>query len=836
MKALLVVPSFLLLSLPLTLGAQEPADSTQNRVATQDVEAPPLWVGARLSDLLIARRAGFLVSPAGGAVGSAGRFRIRGPQTIADDRMPLVILDGLRMDAASELFGGSARLEDLNPEEIASIEVIPGAAGTAVYGPGAANGVIVVRTKEGRRGAPKWEVYSEAGVRRPYRRWPVRYGGIDADNASVRFRSGDCSLRAVAAGSCVQDSIFRYGAYAYSSELRTAVTRQNGLAVSGGVPQVDYYLSGEFDGDGGLFALSSGEAERLAALGQPPRDATRYPEHYGGAHLRGNLRLRPSSALEVVLRTATMSNDVRLPAPNPSLRYDPFRGDWFQVENTQALDRWLRAADVEWRPLPRFRVRYAIAYDHARRRDRTLQRWAEGPRSPEFAPTGWVTQGGVGIDTRAFHVSAVYEFGSPRGAWFRTTIGFEHDRFQRDSGQLVATLDSGTTTIDSAAPYASYALFVRGRDRGLYVQQQVDFKGRLEVTAGLRRDEFQFYSGAVVHPSIAVSWLALPSMRVRTAYGSAGRRPKLYASEPERTRELTVGADGTLLAGRVHAGATLYSMRSNVVGVYTSTPLPGYPAPVSIPGARVSNRGIEIAVSGQVVRRPEAAFDVTVTAWGNRNRVTALDGPQVFGLGGSYFEGYPAGGFWSVPVVAFNDANGDGIIYPNEVSGLWPRWAGTPYPTQGAALTGDLRVRGVRLGATLDYQAGHTAFNQAAWVACLYLQCREVVDPATPLAQQAEAVASANWPAPRFFEDADFLKLREVWVSIGAPRGLATALRARAATLALVGRNLHTWTGYSGIDPEPTVFVTGNGSPEAVEDRLVMPRLPEWSLRLRLTY
>jgi hypothetical protein len=85
-------------------------------------------------------------------------------------------------------------------------------------------------------------------------------------------------------------------------------------------------------------------------------------------------------------------------------------------------------------------------------------------------------------------------------------------------------------------------------------------------------------------------------------------------------------------------------------------------------------------------------------------------------------------------------------------------------------------------------------------------------------------------------EDADFLKLREVWVSVAAPRAIAAALRARAATIAVVGRNLLTWTGYSGVDPEPVIAEAPVGQIEFIADRLVLPALPEWSLRVRLAY
>ena len=856
MKTRLFVSFFLLYLLPHTLDAQgvpdsaarpDSASSTRQSMAIREIESPPLWVGARLSDMLTARTAALRVSPARGALGSPGRFRVRGAQTIADDRMPLVILDGMRLSAASGTLGGAARLEDLNPEEIASIEVIPGAASAALYGPGAANGVIVVRTREGREGRPRWEIYSEAGTRRPFGVWPAWYGGIDADNADSTYRTGRCALPAVGQGLCVQDSIFRYNPYGYTGQLRTAIARQHGVAVSGGLPWLDYFVAGELDGDGGAYALSSDEVSRLTGLGQPPRDRTRYPEREGGSHLRTNLRLRPLSALVVQLRGARITGDGRLPPVNPNLRYDPFRGDWFQLETTQTLNRRLGGADVEWSPLGRLSLHGVIGYDRVRRSDKFLQRWGEGPRTSGTPPLGSISDGRTAIDTRTAGLSAAYEFGSPERVAFRTIVGYEHNRFERDSSLLRALLDSGATALDTTGGlWSGYWESWEGSSRALYVQQQVSFRERFDITAGLRRDKFKYFSKAAVHPSVAVSWVAragrtgaVGSIRARAAYGSAGRGPN--ALEHERTREWTAGLTSAFLAERVQVAITLYDLRSDVLQFVPSIPSGGPPLLGYAPGAEITNRGIEIVVSGHVVERPGAALGMTLVAWGNRNRLAALPGPPVFGSRGGYVVGYPVGGYWSQPPAGFSDVNNDGIIALSELTpgAAGSRvWAGTPYPTQGAALTADLTLRGgVRLGATLDYQAGHTLFNEVEWTACASWQCRALVDPATPLAQQANALAALGGSTPPgFFEDADFLKLREIWMSVEVPRRIVDALRARSATLAFVGRNLHTWTRYSGIDPEPTADEPLLGGPELIADRLVMPRLPEWTLRVRLTY
>ena len=122
--------------IPIAVRAQQPADTSVRgdsglEYISRPDEMEQYRTGARFSDLLVVRgeRAGLRVSPAAGPLGLIGQIGFRGPQTLVDDRLPLVILDGMRLDAASGLLGGTSRLEDINPDDIESIEVLSPAQG-----------------------------------------------------------------------------------------------------------------------------------------------------------------------------------------------------------------------------------------------------------------------------------------------------------------------------------------------------------------------------------------------------------------------------------------------------------------------------------------------------------------------------------------------------------------------------------------------------------------------------------------------------------------------------------------------------------------------------------
>ena len=111
-------------------------------------------LGARASNVYVART--------NGDPGAGTNIRIRGANTISGSSVPLVILDGVPI-SNSTLYGGGnggrdggvsqqSRLNDINPEDIESVEILKGAAAAALWGSRAANGVLVITTKNGQAG------------------------------------------------------------------------------------------------------------------------------------------------------------------------------------------------------------------------------------------------------------------------------------------------------------------------------------------------------------------------------------------------------------------------------------------------------------------------------------------------------------------------------------------------------------------------------------------------------------------------------------------------------------------------------------------------------------
>src|SRR5690606_15215233 len=114
--------------------------------------------------ILQGRAAGVQVTSNSGAPGGEMTIRVRGNSSLNSGNNPLFVVDGIPIESGSisslngsENFGLNP-LADLNPTDIASIEILKDAASTAIYGSRAANGVVLITTKRGAEGKPEIQV------------------------------------------------------------------------------------------------------------------------------------------------------------------------------------------------------------------------------------------------------------------------------------------------------------------------------------------------------------------------------------------------------------------------------------------------------------------------------------------------------------------------------------------------------------------------------------------------------------------------------------------------------------------------------------------------------
>ncbi|MBX2966366.1 MAG: TonB-dependent receptor [Cyclobacteriaceae bacterium] len=144
-------------------GTQRKADVTGSLVSMRNTDLQEVPV-ANLQQALQGRMAGVEVQRIGTAPGATARIRIRGERSVLGSNDPLIVLDGIPYEG---------NLNDINPDEIASINVLKDASATAIYGSRGANGVMLITTKRGQAGETTLSFSSYVGVTTVAKKYPL---------------------------------------------------------------------------------------------------------------------------------------------------------------------------------------------------------------------------------------------------------------------------------------------------------------------------------------------------------------------------------------------------------------------------------------------------------------------------------------------------------------------------------------------------------------------------------------------------------------------------------------------------------------------------------------
>jgi TonB-linked SusC/RagA family outer membrane protein len=152
-------------------GSQDVKDITGS-IATVKAEKLLLQPVVSVDQALQGRVAGLNVNTTSGTLGDVSAIRIRGANSLSNSSQPLIVLDGVPLnttDQGNVLGSRYNPLADINPNDIASVEVLKDASASAIYGSRAANGVLVITTKRGKSGTNRVTVNSFYGLQQAVR-------------------------------------------------------------------------------------------------------------------------------------------------------------------------------------------------------------------------------------------------------------------------------------------------------------------------------------------------------------------------------------------------------------------------------------------------------------------------------------------------------------------------------------------------------------------------------------------------------------------------------------------------------------------------------------------
>lgn len=257
------------------------------------------------------------------------------------------------------------------------------------------------------------------------------------------------------------------------------------------------------------------------------------------------------------------------------------------------------------------------------------------------------------------------------------------------------------------------------------------------------------------------------------------------------------------------------------------------PTPPRFVTLEVLNRGIEGVLRGTVIATRRVAADVVLRYAYNHNEVRRSEGgqfPVVFDVLHPQIAAVsaPLGAHLYSEAVSMEDLDGDGLFddaCPISVGGcevlLSPVELRPAFPPTVASLEATVRIGAVTVAALFDHRGGHYRANTTLATRCAYT-CRPAYDRRAPAIDQARATAfySGFDAAAVYVEDASFTKLRELSIRFTAPARWAEALGASRLEVSLAGRNVATWTDYTGLDPEA---MSRSWIPLASRDFAAMP-------------
>ena len=856
-------------------GASETKREQPVSIGTIEMDSVNLAPVNSFSELLTSRTPGVVAQSDGGTLGAGTRIRIRGSNSVSLDNDPLIIIDGVRANGSENSstlgVGGQvpSRLDDINPEDIETINVIKGPAASSLYGTAAANGVIQITTKRGSNGKAQWSAHVAGGSVSNYITFPSNYGVVDVEGGDTVFsqatQGAPCITEFQAAGFCTYTGLQSFNPLEVNSPFVTGSTQTYGLGVSGGSEAMTYYLSGQFDKDQGVYAINKLRHATLRA------NAT--------AHLTPKFDLTVNSSYgQNRLRLPQNDNNVRgvIPSGILGLVFDDSVNHGYQFQqpanifaiNTQQnTERYTGSATGTWRPLSWLSANVVTGLDFANRIDQELiPTYLDNGITSRFSDDSLGNRTSNPFQTFIYTLngSATASYGIRPGLSGSTTLGTQYTQtYVHGTFAFGKVLAPGTGSLNGATQaFAVGESTDKDIILGAFGQEQLNWRDKVYLSGTLRADKNNAFGRnfkSIVYPGGGISWVIgnedffpkqkfISQARLRAAYGESGQQPGFRDAvaffapvafhvdgsdvatftignlgdpnlKPERTGETELGFEANLWKDIFALDFTWYNKKTSDALIKRQLALSNGVQELFFQNiGAVQNKGVEFSLNGTPFKGKTVAWDFTIGASHNNNKVLKLGVPPIIFGDQRHQNGYPLGGYWARPYT-FKDINGDGAITTENCPGAGCEltlgdtavYLGSPFPSWDISLgSGITLFKYVRVAALVNRRTGNRLLNLTEDFRCsALLICQALnqsIDPTvkktSSLADQAAAVAAMQGTDAGYIEDGSFWKIREVSLTFSAPDMWAHRMGVGGVSLTLAGRNLGTWTKYKGLDPE----------------------------------
>lgn len=852
-------------------------------IKQEDIEKLPV---SNVAQVLQGQSSGVFVNTASGTPGGAINVRVRGTTSVNGSSTPLYIIDGVPVvsgNIVSNNFGGQEQsaLNGLNPQDIASIEVLKDPSQTAIYGARAANGVVIITTKQGKAGTTSFNVNSWAGVAEATNKYDLA--------TAQQFKD----FRDVAGVGTTWDGVTNVD---WQDEVyRQALVWETNANVSGGDDRTRYYISGGYRNEEATYI--GGALERLTGrfnLDHKASDIVDFSARVGISN-EINSRIQNDNNIYGIISSAILT-----PSTNPVYTEDGDYADALPAFGTNPL----RAAELKRNDIRttklvgNFRVNFNLFDGFTATMDASIDNnvVTEDVNNPastsQGRPTGTGNYANNNVSTWTLEPRVTYQNNFKGKGNYNVVAGATWQK-RRFFGGSVAGNTFGKeelTYLNSAAnitggssyltPYSFMSQFARAVvswDEKYIFNASIRRDGSSRFGSGQKFGTFWSVSGAWNFGDESffdnVEWVS--AAKLRAGYGIVGNdgignfqytgffgsgnylgragfvrggieNPDL---KWEETATLDIGLDLTLFNGDLDFSASVYEAKTTDLLFQQTIPATtGFTAVQSNVGD-LENRGLELEAKYYVIDNSNLRWSITGNIAWNENKIIKLASPEpvLSGFASVIKEGEAVGSFWGQKWLGvdaatgesvYEDINGDGVINGDDRQII-----GSGAPGYYGGFSTNLSWNGFTIDAFFQFVGDVNIYNNTAQFS---YNPRSIFQNTADLANawkqpgdvthvpRLDAVSGFEYSNDnsRWIDDGAYMRLKNLTVSYDFGTKFLANTSIKSLRLYFTGTNLITWTKYRGIDPEISTFGFTNTAPQT--EFLTVPQSRMYSLGINL--
>ena len=826
-----------------------------------------------VSNLLNGKAPGVYVAPGSGRPGSSAAVVIRGQATLNGNTRPLWVIDGV-------IVGDDPG--QLNPQDIEGLTILKDAASTAIYGSAGANGVVVVTTKSSRSGKLRVSASVRAGLSR------LNNGNLHMMNGAELYdyfaSTGNASTIPFPRWKpALRNDNFDWWALA----TRTGISQDYNLTIQGGSETMNSIFSlGYYDEKGAVKGFDYKRYNFRLKTAYKPLDWLTIRPMISGAMQTSDDRQYSVSAMYSMLPWDSPYDADGKPVPH---KYS----GWVNSNSTNYIRdlQWNHAdgrnyefmgnLDFDARITPWLTFSSVNNYKYVHSTSHGYQ----DPRS----------SGGESVQGRIteYHGQVARRYTNQKlltsNSWglhnLNGLLAYEFNDYWGKSTDVYGTgFVPGFEVLDiTAKPERAKGGIAEWAVQSVFANARYSYDNRYLVEGSIRRDGasnlgsrakygtlFSISGGWNIHRESWFGVKAFDQLKLRASYGSAGNRPSAlypqydlysiasnYNGQPgmlisqignrdltwERTYTAGIGLDASLWENRLRLTLDLYSKKTdNILYNVPVTSLTGVTHVYRNIG-KMDNRGIEVAIGGDLIRTKDITWSLDLNIGHNANKLTDIfrqydpsgqyiakpviigDGSGIAGSATRILEiGSPIDTYYMPQWAGVDPEDGRPLWYKEGADGkkvTTKNYAEAKYYKLGSAapkvfggITTSLRWREFDLSATFGYALGGQIYNysrqeldsdlaytdrnqmalQKGWS-----RWQKKGDIATHPRALYNNKDNGNKASSRYLENNSFFKLRTL--TLGYNLSLPQ-LKIQTLRIYLNAENLLTFTKYSGVDPE----------------------------------